>query len=40
VNAAAVPVPDREGADRRLGLIFSGLMLVMLLAAPLSGSHP
>ncbi len=33
MSAAAVPVPAREGAERRLGLIFAGLMLVMLLAA-------
>ncbi len=33
MSAAAVPVQAREGADRRLGLIFTGLMLVMLLAA-------
>jgi EmrB/QacA subfamily drug resistance transporter len=32
-TTAVLPVPAREGADRRLGLIFSGLMLVMLLAA-------
>ncbi len=33
MNAASLPVPAREGADRRLGFIFAGLMLVMLLAA-------
>ncbi len=33
MNATALPVPARDGAERRLGLIFAGLMLVMLLAA-------
>ncbi len=33
MDAASLPVPVREEADRHLGLIFAGLMLVMLLAA-------
>jgi len=33
VNAAAAPVVSRLVATHRVGVIFSGLMLVMLLAA-------
>ncbi len=33
MSAVAVPAQAREESDRRLGLIFTGLMLVMLLAA-------
>jgi EmrB/QacA subfamily drug resistance transporter len=33
VNAAATPAVQRPAATRRVGVVFSGLMLVMLLAA-------